>query len=70
MELSSTAADLRDTVGPWEVAGRRDSELTGKHLPTTLPHNKDEGAICHKSCEHFLGLRVCSDPEGGLQKGS
>lgn len=34
-ELSSTAADLMDTAGPWEVAGRRGSELTGMHLSTT-----------------------------------
>lgn len=70
VELSSAAADLMDTAGPWEVAGRRDSELTGMHLSTTLTHIEDEGANCLESYEHFLGLCACSDPEWALQKGS
>lgn len=38
VELSSTAADSWDNAGPWEVAGRRDSEQTGMHLETTSTH--------------------------------
>lgn len=58
MGLSSTAADLRDNAGPWEVAGKRDSELTGMHLFTTLTHIKYEGANCLKTYKDFLCLCV------------
>lgn len=58
VELSSAAADLRGNAGPWEVAGRRGSELTGMHLLTTLTHVEHEKAECPQSRAHFLCVCV------------
>lgn len=33
-ELGSSAADWDYSAGPWEVAGRRESEVAGMHLYT------------------------------------
>lgn len=68
-ELGSSAADWDYSAGPWEVAGRRESEMAGMHLYTRT--FAIESNITILLLQLSL-VQMCepTDPEEVLQKGS